>query len=60
MCDEVSELDWLTTTIGILTDLSEKAGKKLFKLINRQLQQWIMALAAISESASWIGATRSE
>ncbi|WP_242966708.1 transposase [Desulfosporosinus sp. FKA] len=49
LCDEVSELDWaiaLQQLLEILNDVSQKAGKKLSKLINRQLQQWIMALPA--------------
>jgi hypothetical protein len=48
-CDEVSELDWavaLQQLLDILNDVSEKAGKKLSKLIKSQLQQWIMALPA--------------
>ncbi|MCB8814749.1 transposase [Desulfosporosinus sp. SRJS8] len=49
LCDEVSELDWavaLQQLLDILNDVSEKAGKKLSKLIKSQLQQWIMALPA--------------
>ena len=49
LCDEVSELDWaiaLQQLLEILNDVSEKAGKKLSRLIKGQLQQWIMALPA--------------
>ena len=49
LCDEVSELDWavaLQQLLEILNDVSEKAGKKLSKLIKSQLHQWIMALPA--------------
>jgi hypothetical protein len=49
LCDEVSELDWtvaLQQLLEILNDVSEKAGKRLSRLIKSQLQQWIMALPA--------------
>jgi len=49
LCDEVGELDWavaLQQLLDIVNDVSEKAGKKLSKLIKSQLQQWIMALPA--------------
>jgi len=36
----------LQQLLDILNDVSEKAGKKLSKVIKSQLQQWIMALPA--------------
>ncbi|KUO76632.1 MAG: hypothetical protein APF81_15860 [Desulfosporosinus sp. BRH_c37] len=47
LCDEVSEPDWavaLQQLLDIINDVSEKAGKKLSKLIQSHFQQWIMAL----------------
>jgi hypothetical protein len=41
LCDEVSELDWavaLQLLLDIISDVSEKAGKKLSELIKSQLQ----------------------
>lgn len=49
LCDEVSEVDWavaLQQLLDILNDVSKKAGKKLSRLVNSQLQQWILALPA--------------
>lgn len=47
LCDEVAALDWvaaLQQLFEILTDVAEKANKKITKLIQRQLQQWIAGL----------------
>ena len=47
LCDEVSELDWavaLSQLVELVNDVSKKAGKRLSKLIRRQLQQWIDGL----------------
>ncbi|MBO2946250.1 transposase, partial [Paenibacillus sp. F411] len=47
LCDEVSQLDWavaLQQLIQILEDVAKKANKKMTKLIQTQLQQWIADL----------------
>ena len=47
LCDEVSTLDWavaLQQLVELICEVANKAGKKLAKLIQSQLQQWIAAL----------------
>lgn len=47
LCDEVNELDWavaLQQLIELLEDVLKKSNRKLKKLIQSQLQQWIAAL----------------
>jgi hypothetical protein len=47
LCDEVSGLDWaiaLNQLIELIEDVAKKAGKKLTRFIQTQLQQWIAGL----------------
>lgn len=47
LCDEVSQLDWavaLRTLLNLLEDVAKQTGRKLQRLIQRQLQQWIDGL----------------
>lgn len=47
LCDEVSTLDWvvaLQQLLDLINEIATKANKKLTKLIQRQLQQWIAGL----------------
>jgi hypothetical protein len=47
LCDEVSQLDWaiaLKQLIDLIEDVAQKANKKITKLIQTQLQQWISGL----------------
>jgi len=47
LCDEVSTLDWavaLQQLVELINEVASKAGKKLTKLIQSQLQQWIAGL----------------
>ncbi|UQZ85552.1 Transposase DDE domain protein [Paenibacillus konkukensis] len=47
LCDEVGTLDWtvaLQQLLGLITEIATKAGKKIKKLINSQLQQFIAGL----------------
>ncbi len=47
LCDEVSTLDWavaLQQLVELICEVANKAGKKLTKLIQSQLKQWIAAL----------------
>jgi hypothetical protein len=47
LCDEVSTLDWvvaLQQLIELINEIATKTGKKLTKLIQSQLQQWIAGL----------------
>ncbi|MBE1555342.1 hypothetical protein H4683_002447 [Filibacter limicola] len=47
LCDEVNELDWviaLQQLIGFLQDGIKLTNKKMKKLIESQLQQWIEGL----------------
>ncbi|WAH35293.1 IS4 family transposase [Alicyclobacillus dauci] len=44
LCDEVNELDWavaLSQLVELINDVSKKTSKRLTKLIQSQLQQWI-------------------
>jgi hypothetical protein len=47
LCDEVSQLDWaiaLQTLMGLLEDITKQVGKKMKRLVQQQLQQWIEGL----------------
>ncbi|MET3210746.1 UNVERIFIED_CONTAM: hypothetical protein ABIC26_003707 [Paenibacillus sp. PvR008] len=47
LCDEVSALDWvvaLQQLLELIYEVTTKANKKLTKLIQSQLQQWIAGL----------------
>jgi hypothetical protein len=47
LCDEVCQLDWtiaLKQLIELIEDVAQKANKKITKLIQTQLQQWIAGL----------------
>lgn len=47
LCDEVSTLDWamaLQQLVELINEIATKAGKKITKLIQSQLQQWIAGL----------------
>lgn len=47
LCDEVSELDWaiaLQQLVELIGDIAKKSNKKITKLIQTQLQQWIAGL----------------
>jgi hypothetical protein len=47
LCDEVGELDWaiaLQQLLELITDIVNKTGKKLSKMISRQLMLWYNAL----------------
>jgi hypothetical protein len=47
LCDEVSQLDWaiaLKQLIDLIEDVAQKANKKITKLIQTQLEQWIAGL----------------
>lgn len=47
LCDEVAALDWVTALqqlVDILTEVAQKASKKISKLIQSQLQHWIAGL----------------
>jgi hypothetical protein len=47
LCDEISELDWaiaLQQLIDLLEDTLKKSNKKIQKLIQSQLEQWIANL----------------
>ena len=47
LCDEISDLDWaiaLQQLIELLEDTLKKSNKKMQKLIQSQLQQWIVGL----------------
>ncbi len=47
LCDEVSALDWavaLNQLVEIINEVAEKANRRLSKLINRQLQEWMNGL----------------
>jgi len=47
LCDEVNELDWavaLQQLIDFLQDALKQTNKKIKKLIQSQLEQWIAAL----------------
>ncbi|WP_243293183.1 transposase [Bacillus sp. FJAT-47783] len=47
LCDEVNELDWavaLQQLIELLEDVLKKSNRKIKKLIQSQLQQWVAAL----------------
>lgn len=47
LCDEISELEWsvaLNQLIEIIDQIAKKVNKKITKLIQTQLQQWIAGL----------------
>lgn len=47
LCDEITELDWvvaLQQLIELLEDTLKKSNKKMKKLIQSQLEQWIAGL----------------
>ena len=47
LCDEVSALDWMVALqqlIEMINEVIKKTGKKLTKMIQSQLQQWIAGL----------------
>lgn len=47
LCDEVSSLDWtvaLQQLVELINEIATKVGKKITKLIQSQLQQWIAGL----------------
>lgn len=47
LCDEISELDWaiaLQQLVEIIGDIAKKTSRKITKLIQSQLQQWIAGL----------------
>lgn len=47
LCDEVSELDWaaaLSQLVELVTGVANQVGKRISKLINGQLQNWINCL----------------
>lgn len=47
LCDEINELDWavaLQQLIELLEDVLKKSNRKIKKLIQSQLQQWVAAL----------------
>lgn len=47
LCDEVGELDWavaLSQLVELVNNVAKKTSKRISKLINRQLQQWIDGL----------------
>lgn len=47
LCDEVGTIDWavaLQQLVELITEIATKTGKKISTLIQRQLQQWIVAL----------------
>ena len=47
LCDEVSSLDWavaLQQLVELINEVATKVGKKITKLIQSQLQQWISGL----------------
>lgn len=47
LCDEVSTLDWavaLQQLVELFTEIATKTGKRITKLIQSQLQQWIAGL----------------
>ncbi len=47
LCDEVNELDWavaLQLLIELLEDVLKRSNRKITKLIQGQLQQWVAAL----------------
>lgn len=47
LCDEVNSLDWaiaLQQLVDVINEIATKAGKKLEKLIQSQLQLWISGL----------------
>jgi hypothetical protein len=47
LCDEVNELDWavaLQQLIELLQDTLKQTNKKIKKLIQSQLEQWIYGL----------------
>lgn len=47
LCDEISQLDWTTalrTLLNLLEDVAKQTGRKLQRLIQRQLQQWMDSL----------------
>lgn len=47
LCDEVSSIDWaiaLQQLVELINEIATKAGKKLAKLIQSQLQHWIAGL----------------
>jgi hypothetical protein len=47
LCDEASTLDWavaLQQLVEIINEVTTKVGKKITKLIQSQLQQWIAGL----------------
>lgn len=53
-CDEVAELDWavaLRQLLELFNDISKKDNKKIKKLIESQLQQWIAGLPSYIKAA---------
>ncbi|CAH8771849.1 hypothetical protein H7S4_004584 [Paenibacillus dendritiformis] len=47
LCDEVGTLDWevaLQQLLDLINEVATKVGKKPSTLIQRQFQQWILAL----------------
>ncbi len=47
LCDEVGTLDWavaLQQLLDLINEVATKVGKKIYKLIQRQLLQWIAGL----------------
>jgi DDE superfamily endonuclease len=47
LCDEIGELDWavaLSRLVELVSDVAKKAGKRISKLINDQLQHWVDGL----------------
>jgi DDE superfamily endonuclease len=47
LCDEVGTIDWaiaLEQLLDLITEIAKQAGKRITKLIQCQLQQWIAAL----------------
>lgn len=47
LCDEVGTMDWavaLQQLVEMMNEIAAKVGKKISKLIQRQLQQWIAGL----------------